>query len=64
MLLSSVRQTGALVNAASLVMTTYTSVRPFDLDDAVLRRLPRRLLIDLPGQKEREGLISLIVLLT
>lgn len=30
--------------------------RPYDLDDAVLRRLPRRLLVDLPGEQERQGI--------
>ncbi|KZT67710.1 AAA-domain-containing protein [Daedalea quercina L-15889] len=35
--------------------------RPFDLDDAVLRRLPRRLLVDLPGEKEREEILKILV---
>ena len=35
--------------------------RPFDLDDAVLRRLPRRLLVDLPGEKEREEILKILL---
>lgn len=33
--------------------------RPFDLDEAVLRRLPRRLLIDLPVEKDREAILNI-----
>lgn len=30
-------------------------LKPFDLDTAILRRLPRRMLVDLPGEAERES---------
>lgn len=33
--------------------------RPFDLDDAVLRRLPRRLLVDLPTKEDREAILKI-----
>ncbi|KIP09632.1 hypothetical protein PHLGIDRAFT_102653 [Phlebiopsis gigantea 11061_1 CR5-6] len=35
--------------------------RPFDLDDAILRRLPRRLLVDLPGEKERAEILRILL---
>ncbi|TFY81767.1 hypothetical protein EWM64_g2244 [Hericium alpestre] len=35
--------------------------RPFDLDDAVLRRLPRRLLVDLPGENERREILKILL---
>lgn len=33
--------------------------RPFDLDEAVLRRLPRRVLVDLPVEKDREAILKI-----
>jgi SpoVK/Ycf46/Vps4 family AAA+-type ATPase len=33
--------------------------RPFDLDDAVIRRLPRRLLVDLPTQTDRKEILRI-----
>ena len=42
-------------NAFIMVATN----RPFDLDDAALRRLPRRLLVDLPVEKDREAILQI-----
>ena len=44
-------------NAFIMVATN----RPFDLDDAVLRRLPRKLLIDLPTKDDRAAILRLIL---
>ncbi|OCL11221.1 putative ATPase family AAA domain-containing protein 1 [Glonium stellatum] len=33
--------------------------RPFDLDDAVLRRLPQRLLVDVPEATDREAILKI-----
>ncbi|KAL2112065.1 hypothetical protein VUR80DRAFT_8640 [Thermomyces stellatus] len=44
-------------NAFIMVATN----RPFDLDEAVLRRLPRRILVDLPQQKDRHAILKILL---
>jgi SpoVK/Ycf46/Vps4 family AAA+-type ATPase len=43
----------------SQVFVMLATNRPFDLDDAVIRRLPRRLLVDLPTQEDRAKILQI-----
>ena len=46
-------------NDAGSAFLMVATNRPMDFDDAVLRRLPRRLLIDLPTQKDRHEILKI-----
>jgi SpoVK/Ycf46/Vps4 family AAA+-type ATPase len=46
------------LNSSNVFVMVATN-RPFDLDDAVIRRLPRRLLVDLPTQADRKAILRI-----
>ncbi|KZF19870.1 AAA-domain-containing protein [Xylona heveae TC161] len=51
------REWDGMNNLSAFIMVATN--RPFDLDDAVLRRLPRRLLVDLPVEADREAILKI-----
>ncbi|KAF2654087.1 ATPase family AAA domain-containing protein 1-A [Lophiostoma macrostomum CBS 122681] len=46
------------LNNVSVFVMVATN-RPFDMDDAVIRRLPRRLLVDLPTEDDRKKILEI-----
>ena len=51
------REWDGLTDLSAFIMVATN--RPFDLDDAVLRRLPRRLLVDLPTEADRLAILKI-----
>ena len=51
------REWDGMTETSAFVMVATN--RPFDLDEASLRRLPRRLLVDLPVEKDREEILKI-----
>ena len=51
------REWDGISNSSAFIMVATN--RPFDLDDAVLRRLPRRLLVDLPSEEDRLAILKI-----
>jgi len=50
---------GITKSKAKDVFMMVSTNRPFDLDEAVLRRLPRRILIDIPNTEDREEILKI-----
>lgn len=55
------REWDGLTNTNKHAFIIVATNRPFDLDEAVLRRLPRKMLIDLPLKEEREAILRILL---
>jgi AAA+ superfamily predicted ATPase len=53
------REWDGLTGSRAFIMVATN--RPFDLDEAVLRRLPRKILVDLPLTPEREAILRVML---
>ncbi|KAI0028622.1 P-loop containing nucleoside triphosphate hydrolase protein, partial [Vararia minispora EC-137] len=60
MLTEFMQEMDGLLGKNENVVVIGATNRPFDLDDALIRRLPLRLLVDLPGEKEREEILKIL----
>ncbi|KAJ2198616.1 hypothetical protein EV180_001353 [Coemansia sp. RSA 518] len=56
--INSLRRRGQNRGAPQVMVMAATN-RPFDLDDAILRRLPRRILVDLPSEADRAKILEI-----
>ncbi|KAJ2358369.1 hypothetical protein GGF43_000848, partial [Coemansia sp. RSA 2618] len=56
--INSLRRRGQQRGAPQVMVMAATN-RPFDLDDAILRRLPRRILVDLPSEADRAKILEI-----
>ncbi|KAI0030603.1 P-loop containing nucleoside triphosphate hydrolase protein, partial [Vararia minispora EC-137] len=61
MLTEFMQEMDGLLSKNENIIVIGATNRPFDLDDAFIRRLPYRLLLDLPDEGEREEILKILL---
>ncbi len=52
---------GLVTDHSAPVLVLGATNRPYDIDPAFLRRMPRQILFDLPGEEERRAILTLLL---